>query len=72
MSHNWSRVLYRFVPLVMIVCIVAILVGGCFHGSGTAFDGSSEQLQKTIIVPTLDTPMPGGKNVIWCASFQLA
>lgn len=38
----------------------------------TTFDGRSEQLQRTVIVPTLDTPMPDGKNVIWCASFQLA
>lgn len=36
------------------------------------FDGSSDKLEKTVIVPTLDTPMPEGKNVIWCASFQLA
>src|SRR5262249_37190672 len=38
----------------------------------TTFDGTSDQLQRTVIVPTLDTPMPAGKNVIWCASFQLA
>ncbi len=25
-----------------------------------------------MIVPTLDTPCPSGKNVIWCSSFQLA
>jgi hypothetical protein len=36
------------------------------------FDGTSDQLQRTVIVPTLDTPMPEGKNEIWCASFQLA
>ena len=32
----------------------------------------SSQLQHTTIVPTFDTPMPHGKNVIWCASFQMA
>jgi hypothetical protein len=36
------------------------------------FDDTSEKLQRTVIVPTLDTPMPEGKNVIWCSSFQLA
>jgi hypothetical protein len=36
------------------------------------FDGTSDKLERTVIVPTLDTPMPTGKNVIWCASFQLA
>lgn len=36
------------------------------------FDGPSNRLVHTIIVPTLDTPIPDGKNVIWCGSFQLA
>jgi len=37
-----------------------------------SFDGPSLQLAQTQIVPTLDTPLEKGKNVIWCASFQLA
>jgi hypothetical protein len=36
------------------------------------FSGKSDQLKQTVIVPTLDTPCPAGKNVIWCSSFQLA
>jgi hypothetical protein len=36
-----------------------------------SFDGDSGALQQTAVVPTLDTPMPKGKSVIWCASFQL-
>lgn len=36
------------------------------------YDGESKDLQKTIIVSTLDTPVSEGKNVIWCSSFQLA
>ena len=36
------------------------------------FDGDSAKLERTVVVPTLDTPMPKGKNVIWCASFQIA
>ncbi len=36
------------------------------------FDGDSSKLERTVVVPTLDTPMPKGKNVIWCASFQIA
>lgn len=36
------------------------------------YDGTSADLQKTIIVPTLDTPFSEGKNIIWCSSFQLA
>jgi hypothetical protein len=36
------------------------------------FSGSSTSLQKTAILPTLDTPIVIGKNNIWCSSFQLA
>ncbi len=35
------------------------------------FSDSSEKLKQTIVVPTLDTPLPPGQNVIWCSSFQL-
>jgi hypothetical protein len=44
---------------------------GYAHKAG-AFSGSSDSLRQTVIVPTLDTPFPSGKNVIWCSSFQLA
>ncbi|MBN2209822.1 MAG: hypothetical protein JW709_00355 [Sedimentisphaerales bacterium] len=37
-----------------------------------SFDGNSEQLSQTLVVPTLDTPTEPGKNVIWCLSSQLA
>lgn len=40
--------------------------------SALHFDGRSGQLQNSVIVPTLDTPMPEGKSVIWCSSFQIA
>jgi hypothetical protein len=33
---------------------------------------SSEQLQHTVIVPTLDTPVALHKSAIWCATFQHA
>ena len=36
------------------------------------FSGESKKLQKTIILPTLDTPIEKCKNNIWCSSFQLA
>ena len=29
-----------------------------------AYDGSSDGLKQTVIVPTLDTPMPEGKNIV--------
>jgi hypothetical protein len=37
-----------------------------------SLDGSSTGLQHTIVVPTLDTPIPKGKSAIWCSSFQMA
>ncbi|MBN2293894.1 MAG: hypothetical protein JXM70_15810 [Pirellulales bacterium] len=38
----------------------------------SAFAGDSKELKATEIVPTLDTPIPQGKNAIWCASFLSA
>lgn len=37
-----------------------------------SFDGPSSALTRTVVVPTLDTPMPSGRNVIWCSSFKIA
>ena len=36
-----------------------------------AFSGDSSAAKQTVVVPTLDTPMPKGKNVIWCGTIQL-
>jgi hypothetical protein len=36
------------------------------------FSGNSDSLNQTLIVPTLDSPCPKNKNVIWCSSFQLS
>jgi hypothetical protein len=36
------------------------------------FDGPSDNLRETLVVPTLDTPIPPGKSVIWCGTIQLA
>ena len=38
----------------------------------TTFSDKSDLLEKTAIVPTLDSPHPENKNVIWSSSFQLA
>ena len=34
-----------------------------------SFSGDSRELARTQIVPTLDTPIEPGKNVVWCATF---
>lgn len=36
------------------------------------FSGDSSLLAQTVVVPTLDSPCPANRNVIWCSSFQLA
>jgi hypothetical protein len=36
------------------------------------FVGESTKLKRTVILPTLDTPMVAGKNNIWCNTFQLS
>ena len=36
------------------------------------FVGESTKLKRTVILPTLDTPMVAGKNNIWCSTFQLS
>lgn len=43
-----------------------------YAAKAPTFADSSELLGQTVIVPTLDSPCPPGKNVIWCSSFQLA
>lgn len=37
-----------------------------------AFHGESRDLKQTVVVPSLDSAMPQGKNVIWCGTFQMA
>ena len=35
------------------------------------FSGKSDSLERTAIVPTLNSLCPQNKNVVWCSSFQL-
>ncbi len=43
-----------------------------YRHPAVSFSGDSSRLRTTKIVPTLDTPVPKGQNIIWCASFQIA
>lgn len=47
-------------------------ISGPYTPPPLAFSGDSEDLQQSVVVPTLDTPMPKGKNVVWCGTLQLA
>lgn len=68
------------IPTVVVLVLVAVGVGWwlvstrgrAYTAPPPAFDGTSDQLTQTVIVPTLDTPIPDGKSAVWCASFQLA
>jgi hypothetical protein len=59
---------------VVVVCggILAYFFIPRTSAADRTFDGPSTGLEKTVVVPTLDTPLPAGKSAIWCASFQLA
>jgi hypothetical protein len=46
--------------------------GRPYHPSQMSFDGTTESLQRSVVVPSLDSPVPQGKSAIWCSSFQLA
>lgn len=66
----------RFVSILTQVALVAVLtVGGCtytpYRPAALAFSGDSSQAQKTVVVPTPDSPLPQGVNAIWCPTLQL-
>jgi hypothetical protein len=72
---------YRFANFLLWAGFGAALLGTLFLGCArnrhndappVSFDGKSEDLKHTVVVPTLDTPIPEGKSAIWCASFQMA
>jgi hypothetical protein len=46
--------------------------GRVYTPAPLSFDGSSKRLSRTVVLPTLDSPIPEGKSAIWCLSFQLA
>ncbi len=62
-----------------LLVVVAIVAGVYLWASWTSFtppsitfDGPSSQLKDLAVLPTLDTPIPEGKSILWCSSFQLA
>ncbi len=74
-KRGWPRAFRHILNLVGFVCWTGAYT--LSHWSGDvpahwAFSGNSADLKQTIIVPTLDSPIQPGKNIIWCSSFQLA
>jgi hypothetical protein len=68
----------RLAGLVLLAGATVVVLGNCsctyqpYSPPPVAFAGDSSLCKQTAIVPTLDSPMPKGKNVIWCGTFQLA
>ncbi len=66
----------RLVALLVVVTAALAAAGYWLHRRcgppPVAYSGDSAGLKDTVVVPTLDTPTPKGKNVIWCSSFQAA
>jgi hypothetical protein len=77
---NKTQEIKRFAIIYILSGAVIFANSGCTPdkdavpapGIEITYDGNSTDLKQTVILPTLDTPMPKGKNVIWCSSFQLA
>ncbi len=67
---------FSIIGALIVLAVVLLVVFHCggksYVPSSMAVYENSSDLVQTVIVPTLDAKMPDGKNVIWCASFQLA
>lgn len=67
-----TRSLARSIACASLVLILVTV--GCtyvpYSPPPLAFSGDSLSAEKTIVVATLDSPAPKGKNVIWCVTFQ--
>jgi hypothetical protein len=58
---------------------VLLVIGGVYFSTrgrpyqppSFGFHGESKDLRQSVVVPTLDTPMPKGRNVVWCGTTQL-
>ncbi|MHB0938012.1 MAG: hypothetical protein ACYC6A_16610 [Armatimonadota bacterium] len=64
--------LLLIVPLVAVVVLAVLLIKKRADHVPPAFEGNSSALTGSVIIHTLDTPLPAEKTGIWCSSFQLA
>jgi hypothetical protein len=70
--HRPARILASSVFVTAPVILALAFAWWWFHSAADSFQGDSSQLAQTVIVPTLDAPLPDGKSAIWCLSLQLA
>jgi hypothetical protein len=76
-SHRGKRRLVRgaflLIPVVLVAAVLLVWFRLSSYSPGDpVFDGDSDDLARTVVVPTLDTPLPEGQSAIWCSSFQIA
>lgn len=70
-GRRWTAV--SVVVVAAAVVIVARRMGPPgYHAPALTFDGSTDALKQTVVLPTLDTPLPSGKSAIWCSTFGVA
>ncbi len=80
MNKRWLWLIICTFVLIVIASLLFPLLNPDWHwmtrqryASPTpVFTGQSIDLYQTAIVPTLDSPIPAGKNAIWCATFPMA
>ncbi len=73
-KRGWLAAIFVLVVVVAggIVAFQLWRRGRPYRPPRICFEGGSADLRQTVVVPTLDTPMPAGKNVVWCGSLQIA
>ena len=79
-QNKWVIIIFGLILIFATIIIIIFFretifnkppTAGTVNGSVSppAFDGDSRELRATVVVPTLETPIPVGKNAIWCASY---
>ena len=59
------------IAVIGVAVFFLLRAGRPYRPPAIAFQGDSKDLRESVVVPTLDTPMPKGKNVVWCGTIQL-
>ncbi|HUV39804.1 MAG TPA: hypothetical protein VMY39_09335 [Planctomycetota bacterium] len=64
--------------LIVVVLILAVVAWGAWWGFRASssrdvlLKANADDLVATVVTPHLECPMADGKNVVWCATFQIA
>lgn len=73
--NSSQRILAVAITTAVVAALVRMWTGqatSAFTPPPLTFSGPSTKLNATLIVPTLDTPIPATKNVVWCSTFGVA